>query len=175
MSRRISKAAREAFDDATTSEGEIALFVFEHESLDAPIRLSTDPTERISSDPLAYGTRSTWDGADRSTDPYMYVLMSAELPGDQEDASAAPVIVLENVDNDIAALLRSFTDMATVHMAVVLASSPDFVEVEYRGMKLLSADGNAEQVRLSIGYRPIEDESVPQDFFTKDRAPGMYR
>ena len=175
MSRSISKAARQAIDDATTSEGEIALFVFEHPTLDAPLRLSTDPTERISSDPLAYGTRSTWDGADKSTDPYLFVLMSAEVPGDQEDTPAAPVIVLENVDNDIAALLRSFTDMATVHMAVVLASSPDFVEVEYRGMKLLSADGNAEEVRLSIGHRPIEDEGVPMDRFTKDRFPGMYR
>ena len=175
MSRSISKAARQAFDDATSSDGEIALFVFEHETLDAPLRLSTDPTERISSDPPAYGTRSTWDGADPSTDPYLFVLMSAELPGDQEDTPAAPAIVLENVDNDIAALLRSFTNMATVHMAVVLASSPDFVEFEYRDLKLLSVDGNAEEVRLSISRRPVEDENVPMDRFTKDRFPGMYR
>ena len=175
MSRRISKAARQAFDDATTSDGEIALFVFEHPTLDAPIRLSTDPTERMSSDPLAYGTRSTWDGADKSTDPYLFVLMSAELPGDQEDTPAAPVIVLENVDNDIAALLRSFTDYATVHMAVVMASSLDFVEVEFRNMKLLSADGNAGEVRLSLSRRPIEEEPAPMDRFTKDRFPGMYR
>nr|WP_321459597.1 hypothetical protein [uncultured Cohaesibacter sp.] len=175
MSRTVSKAARQSFDDATTSEGEVALFVFEHPMLETPLRLSTDPTERISADPPTYGTRSTWDGADPATDPYLFVLMSAELPGDQEDTQAAPVIVLENVDNDIAALLRSFTDLATVHMAVVLATSPNFVEVEYRDMKLLSADGNAQEVRLSISRRPVEDETVPMDRFTKDRFPGMFR
>ena len=175
MSRRVSMNARVAFDAQTTAETEVALFVFEHDSLDAPLRLSTDPTERISSDPLAYGTRSTWDGANPSTDPYLFVLMSAELPGDQEDTPAAATIVLENVDNDIATVLRSFTDMATVHMAIVLASSPDLVEFEFRGMKLLSADGSAGEVQLSIGRRPIEEEQVPMDRFTKDRFPGIYR
>nr|WP_319388198.1 hypothetical protein [uncultured Cohaesibacter sp.] len=171
----MSKTARRAFDDATTSEGEIALFVFDHETLDTPLRLSTDPTERISSDPLIYGTRSTWDGANPISEPYLFVLMSAEIPGDQEDVPAAITIVLENVDNDIAALLRSFTNFATVHMAVVLASSKNYVEVEYRDLMLLSADGDAGEVHLSIGRRPIEDMSAPMDRFTPHRFPGLYR
>ncbi len=174
MSRRISLNARVAFDAQTTAETEVALFVFEHESLAAPLRLSTDPTERLSTEPLMYGTRSTWDGADPQTDPYLFVLMSAELPGDLEDAPATSTIVLENVDNDIASVLRSFTNMATVHMAVVLASSPDLIEIEYRGMKLLSSEGNADEVRLMIGRRPIEEENVPMDRPTKQRFPGLY-
>ena len=172
---RISLNARAAFDAETTDETDIALFVFEHVSLDAPLRLSTDPTERLSEDPLSYGTRSTWDGADPVNDPYLFVLMSAEMPGDQEDAPAAATLVLENVDNDIAALLRSFTDMATVHMAYVVASSLNHADVEYRGLKLLSADGDAAEVRLTIGRRPIEDETFPTDRVTRDRFPGVFR
>ncbi|WP_319496327.1 hypothetical protein [uncultured Cohaesibacter sp.] len=174
MSRRVSMNARMAFDAQTTAETEVALFVFEHENLTAPLRLSTDPTERLSADPLMYGTRSTWDGADPQTDPYLYVLMSAEMPGDLEDTPASSTIVLENVDNDIAAVLRGFTNMATVHMAMVLASSPDLIEVEYRGMKLLSSEGNGDEVRLTIGRRPIEEENVPMDRTTKQRFPGSY-
>ena len=173
--RRVSLNARAAHDAATTAEIEVALFVIEHADLDAPLRLSTDPGERISTEPLIYGTRSTWDGADPQADPYLFVLASAELPSDLEDAPAAANIVLENVDNDIAALLRSFTDLATIHMAVVLASDPDLTEAEFRDLKLVSSSGDASELTLSISRRPIEDESVPMDRFTKDRFPGLFR
>lgn len=103
------------------------------------------------------------------------MLASAELPSDLEDAPAAASIVLENVDNDIAEVLRSFTDFATVHMAVVLASDPDQIEAEFRDMLLIAAGGDAAEVTLSISRRPIEDESVPMDRFTKDRFPGLFR
>ena len=173
--RRVSVNARTAFDAETGGDIEVALFVFEHSFLPEPIRLSTDPTERLSADPIMYGTRSSWMGANPVTDPYLFVLASAEVPGDMEDAPASATLVLENVDNEIAAVLRSFVDYATVHMAVVLAGSPDLVEVEYRDLKLVSADGDAGEVRIAIGRRPIEDERVPMDRFTKDRFPGIYR
>lgn len=175
MSRRISLNARAAQETAGTAEVEVALFVIEHADLDTPVRLSTDPTERLSTDPLRYGTRAPWMGADPATDPYLFVLASAEFPSDVEDAPAGAVLVLENVDNDIARLLRSFTDRATVHMAVVLASSPDLIEAEFRDMQLISADGDAAEVALTISRAPIEEESVPMERFTKDRFPGLFR
>tara|TARA_B100000378_G_scaffold207273_1_gene170431 strand:- start:412 stop:936 length:525 start_codon:yes stop_codon:yes gene_type:complete len=173
--RRVSFNARTAFDAETGGDIEVALFVFEHALLPQPIRLSTDPTERLSTEPYMLGTRSNWSGANPVTDPYLFVLASAEVPGDMEDAPASATLVLENVDNEIASVLRSFVDYATVHMAVVLAGSPNLVEVEYRDMKLVSADGDSGEVRIAIGRHPIEDERVPMDRFTKDRFPGIYR
>jgi hypothetical protein len=167
--------ARTGHDAASSAEVEVALFVIEHDSLDAPIRLSTDPTTRLSDEPLIYGTRSGWDGADPKIEPYLFVLASAELPSDLDDVPAAATMVLENVDNDIAKLLRSFTDRPTVHMAVVLASSPDLVELEFRNLKIISAEGDAGEVSLAISRAPIEEESVPMDRFTKDRFPGLHR
>lgn len=173
--RRVSVNARRAFDAASSGEVEVALFSFRHGDLDAPVRLSTDPTARLSIDPLIYGTRSAWDDADPLNTPYLFVLASAEIPGDMEDAPSAATLVLENVDNDIAKLLRSFTSRAEVRMAVVLASSPDVVEVEYRGLQLISSDGDVGEVTLSISRQPIEDEPAPMDRFTKDRFPGLHR
>lgn len=173
--RRASLNARLLATQTYSSEIEVVLFCFEHDALDAPIRISTDPTERLTSDPLTYGTRSTWSDADPVTEPYYYVVASAELPSDLEDAPSAASLVLENVSRDMVALLRSFTGRAKVHMAVVLASSPDVVEVEYRDLKLVSADGDAGEITLQISRAPIEEESVPMDRFTKDRFPGLYR
>jgi hypothetical protein len=173
--RRVSLNARTADLGPTTSEVEVALFMITHPELAKPIRLSTDPTERVTADPLMYGTRSAWMDSNPSTQPFLFVLASAQLPSDLEDAPAAATIVLENVDNDIAILLRSFTERPTVHMAVVLASSPDLVELEYRGLRIIGAEGNAGEVSLSLSRAPIEDETVPMDRFTKDRFPGLFR
>lgn len=167
--------ARQALDAASSAEVEVALFVIEHPSLASPVRLSTDPTERLSADPLIYGTRSNWFGANKVTEPYLFVLVSAELPGDQEDAPAAATLVLENVDNDIAKLLRSFTDRPVIHMAVVLASSPDLVEMECRDLRIVASEGDAGQVSLTLTRAPIEDETVPMDRFTRDRFPGLFQ
>jgi hypothetical protein len=172
--RRVSLNARTALLSATTAEVEVALFIIEHATLDAPIRLSTDPTERLSVEPLAYGTRSTWGGSNPATEPFQFILAATELPGDIEDAPASAVIVLENVDMRIAEQLRSFTDRPVVHMAVVYASSPNLVEVEYRDLRMISADGDAGEVRIGLSRAPIEDETVPMDRFTKDRFPGLF-
>lgn len=71
--------------------------------------------------------------------------------------------------------MRSFTDRPTVHIAVVMASSPDLVEVEFRGMVMTGASGTANEISIKVSRAPIEEESVPMDRFTKDRFPGMFR
>ncbi|TDE40922.1 hypothetical protein [Antarcticimicrobium sediminis] len=170
----MSRVALNARMAPNTDKVEVALLMIEHEALATPVRLSTDPTERLSTDPLMYGTRSSWMGADPLSEPFLFVLASAEIPGDQEDAPAAATLVLENVDNDIAALLRSVTSRATVHMAVVFSDSPDLIEAEFRDMRLIAAEGDASEISLSISREPIEDESCPSDRMTRDRFPGLF-
>lgn len=172
MSQRLSMNARRAATDRTSAEVEVVLIVIEHPELDAPIRLSTDPTERLSVEPLLYGTRSSWMGAE---DPYLFVLASAEVPSDLEDAPATASIRLELIDPSIARALRSVTSPATAHLAVVLASSPDLIEMEFRDMRASGASGSAEQASIEISRRPIEDERIPTDRFTRDRFPGLFR
>lgn len=173
--RRVSLNARLAQDAAASAEIEAALFYIEHPLLDAPVRLSTDNTERLSVEPLMYGTRSTWMDSDPQAQPFLFVLASSLLPSDLDDAPAAGNIVLENVDNDIAKVLRSFTTPAAIHMAVVLAGSPNQVEAEWRDLKIMSADLDAGEVTLSFSREDIEEEFYPADRMTRDRFPGQHR
>ena len=62
MSRRVSLNARQAQIDPVSAEIDVVLIEITHPDLDAPIRLSTDNTERISDEPLIYGTRSPGAG-----------------------------------------------------------------------------------------------------------------
>lgn len=160
----------------TVSSGEIHAILFEinHPALDAPVRLSTDNTERLSVDPLYYGTRSTWRGANPVTDPYLWVVASALLPSDKEDAPAAGTLLLENLDRDMVRVVRSFTDLATIHMAVVLADSPNVPDLEYVGMEILSADIDNGIITLTFGRENIEKEPVPVDRFSRNLFPGLF-
>lgn len=170
----MSRVAIEAREGQSSDEIEIALFQIEHDTLDAPVRIASGWTDRLSADPLMYGVRSAWLGANPVTEPFLYVLMSAEIPGDMEEAPASAAIVLDNVDRSIGDVLRSVTDRATVHMAVVLASDPDTPELEVHDLKLMEANGANGEHTLTISREPIEAESIPADRMTRDRFPGLF-
>ncbi|WEO73769.1 hypothetical protein [Agrobacterium vitis] len=172
--RRVSLNARLAMEMGMTDEVYVALFYITHPDLDEPVRLSTDNTERLSDEPLMYGTRSSWMDSNTSSEPFYFVLASTILPSDLDDAPTSGNLVLENVDNDIAKVLRSFTTLATIHMAVVLASSPDYIEIEYRNMQIVSADLTAGEVTLSFSRQDIEEEKSPGGRMTRSQFPGLF-
>ncbi|MDQ0454722.1 hypothetical protein [Rhizobium paknamense] len=172
--RRVSLNARLAKDAGMTDEIYVALFYITHPDLDEPVRLSTDATERLSDEPLMYGTRSSWMDSDTTTEPFYFVLASTILPSDLDDAPTSGNLVLENVDNDIAKELRSFTTLATVHMAVVLASSPSLIEIEFRNMQIVSADLTAGDITLNFSREDIEEERSPGGRMTRSQFPGLF-
>lgn len=173
--RRLSLNARLAADDQAPDQIEVVLIEVSHPDLPQPVRLSTDNTERLSADPLYYGTRSTWRGADPVSDPYLWVVAEALLPSDQEDTPASAQIVLENLDAEMARLMRSFTTPATVALAVVLADTPDLIEVEFADLRLVQAEIDAGQIALTLSREEIELEYFPGGRMTRQRFPGLHR
>lgn len=172
--RRVSLNARLMQDAEASGEIYAVLFHIEHADLEAPIRLSTDNTERVSSDPLIYGTRAPWRGANVITEPFLWVVASAIVPSDLDDAPAAAQVALENLDQAIVELVLSVTSPATVHMAVVLAASPEVIEGEWSDMLITSADMNTGEVVLSFSRDEIELEFYPMGRMSRDRFPGLH-
>lgn len=177
MARLVSLAARTAADAHASDEVEIVLLVFRHPDLDAPLRFSTDPTLRLSDDPLLYGTRSRWQVSDPTAkaDDYHFVIASTLLPDDDDDAPGLATLVLELLDYRMVEPLRSFTHReATVDLAVVLSSTPDRPEIEYLGMQLMSASGDAARITLTIG--PEDDEQEPHCAYRMTRmvTPALW-
>ncbi|MFK4060314.1 hypothetical protein [Brucella anthropi] len=172
--RSLSLNARLAHDTVSSAEIEVALFLIEHPGLEKPVRLSTDNTERLSDDPLIYGTRSSWRGSNPVTEPFLWVIASAVLPGDSEDAPATAQIELANLDSSMVELLRSFTEPARISLAVVLASSPDLIEAEWSGLQLVSADISASTIVLSLSRDDVELEPFPPGRMTRINFPGLH-
>lgn len=172
--KRLSLNARLAQDAAASAEIEVVLLELIHPDLDTPIRLSTDNADVIDESLPLYGTRSAWRGADPLNDPYLWIVASAVVPGDDEEAPASARLALENLDARIVELLRSFTSMATANMAVVLASSPDEIEAEWLGLQLTVADGDDGEVVLQFDREEIEQEPFPAGRMTRHHFPGLH-
>jgi hypothetical protein len=166
--------ARAAQDAEAATTIEVVLFEITHPDLDAPIRLSTDNTDRISIDPLIYGTRSNWRGADPATDPYLFIIADAMLPDDAQDAPAETQIALMALDAQYAELLRSFLTPATVNMAVVLASTPDQPEGEWHDLQLTVADWAEGEISLTLSREDIDLEFFPSGRMTRSKFPGLH-
>ncbi len=171
--RSVSLNARVSHDSEVTDETEVVLIRITHPGTYEVIRLSTDPTTRLSVDPLQYGTYSTWQTTDDS--PFLFVLISTLVPDDVEDTPTSATLEFDNVDNQISELLRSTTDQATVDLAIVLANSPDFIETEWRGLKLISCEGDVLTVSLHMSRDPLTSEPYPRGRTTRGRFPGLRR
>ncbi|MER8964498.1 DUF1833 domain-containing protein [Mesorhizobium sp. M0808] len=171
--RRVSLNARLAIDQVATDELEVVLVIIEHPLLETPVRLSSDNADRISVEPLMYGTCSNWRTNDGSA--FLFVMLDALVPDEEDDAPAQASLVLEILDSDIADILTSTTVQATCHMAIALASSPDNVEAEWIGLLMTGADGDSGQVSLKFSMEPITEEPFPADRMTKERFPGLHK
>lgn len=175
MSRRVSLNYRLSMDASETDQVEVVLIHITHPELSGPIRLSTDPTSRLSVEPLTYGTRSTWKDSDPLTEPFEFVVAAAQMPDDNEDTPPAAQLVFAALDAGLAASLRSTNLPATVSMAVVLASAPDLVEFEIGGLKLVEAGGDAAEITLNLSRDPLTAEPSPFRRMTRTTFPGLHR
>ncbi|MBP0483936.1 hypothetical protein [Sagittula salina] len=179
MSRRLSLPGRRHFDGLDTASVPLVLMEITHPEMNAPLRLSTDMTERLSTDPLRYGTRCGWRGADLVEEPWLFVGVDVEWPGEIEDTMPEARLTLSLVQSSILDLLRSILTPATCHMALMLSghlgAGPEevYLDLELRSAEAdLSAGG---RVELVLSHVPIDIEMFPSPRMTQRAFPGLYR
>lgn len=178
MSRRVSLPGRRHFDGLDRTSVPLVLMEITHPDMAAPLRLSTDTTERLSDDPLRYGTRSTWRGADPTSEPFLFIAADVEWPGEIEDVVPEARLVLSLVTSAILSVLRSVTTPATCNLALVMSGTPDLPEEEHIGMELTLADADLSaggSVELTLAHRAVDMETFPAVRMTARRFPGLIR
>jgi hypothetical protein len=149
-----------------TGEMEVALVTITHPNLATPVRVSSDPTQRLSSEPLRYGTIS-------NSIEYEFILMSAIVPDDQKGTPPRTAIVLDNVTAGLVALVRSFTSPATAEIALVLASAPDVVFQRYKRLRTIRCSFDDSTVTIDLSREPFTSEPFGRRQ-TKDGFPGLH-
>jgi len=171
--RYISFNKRAQADAESTAEVEVVLIKITHRLLPSAIRLSSDNAERLSVEPLIYGTRSTWLTDDGS--PFQFIVMGVQVPDETDDQSMGANLVIADLDSELAEILTSTTEPAIVSMALVYASSPDEVQRDFLDLPLKSADGGGDRIVFAMSRDLLDQETIPADRMTKERFPGLYQ
>ena len=148
----------------------IALLTISHEALEEPLRISTDPTTRISDDPLRYGTR-------HQGEVYWYALVSVPLPEQGQEAAETVSVSIDIVTPDMAKIPGLVTSPARIDIVQVMSSSPDAIEFAFLDLELRSANVDTEQgvITLEVGRMPWLEEPAQRHRMTAMRNPGLHR
>jgi hypothetical protein len=149
--------------------GEVAIFLLTitHPSLVTPIWLSTDPTARLTTDPLTYGTVS------RST-TFLYAGIDVSLPDEQDRTAPACKLIIANVTLDLIPLARSVSTPPSVMIEAVLASALDTVEMFWPALNMTNLTYDASALTFDLTMDALVTEPFPAGNFDPASFLGLF-
>lgn len=104
--------------------------------------------------------------------PYPF---EADLPEDTDSASPQVTVRVDNVDRQVLRALADYQGVPQCTLEVILASSPDTVEVGPFEFAVLSADFDALLISVQLGYEEdFLNQAVPSDSYTPTSSPGLF-
>lgn len=181
--RTVSLSTRASLEEVVSQDAPITLITIRHPLLDAPLRLSTAPTVRVSTEPLRYAVLSRMLAPDiTSTDVFNletaaqfdFVLMEATLPEDREEGFPTTEITFENVESSMVGEARKLKTPATIDFAVVLADSADYVDFAWTGLYSVGADWDESTITIGVSRENYMGLSYPFGRMTRNYFPGLY-
>lgn len=133
------------------------------------VRLADGFTQRLSEteEDVIYGVRS------RGQD-FVFLPIEIGLPSDEDGAAPRAQLTIHNVTRYLTPFIRGLVAPPRVDLEIVLASSPDTVEVSFGGMSLASVTYSAETVQGNLTVDTLALEPFPAHTFTPNWFPGMF-
>ncbi len=157
MPRDLSTAALAALFAQETGEALIVLLELSHPTLAEPIRAANNH------EPI------TSNGVDYPAYPF-----EASLAGEEEDRSPTARIRIDNVDRSIVRAVREIVgEPLTARLSIVLASTPDQVEVGPLNFKIRQVDYDAQVVEGELLLEDVLNTPCPAHRFTPADFPGL--
>lgn len=156
--RLLSEVLREALFADNSTEVPIFLLTITHPELDAPVYLSTDPTERVVTTKVYYRTQS------RGTD-FLYAAIEVTIPDEKDRAPPTSQLTIPNVDRELIPLARSVNSPASVKIEVVLASALDDVEMVWPQMDMTNLQYDVGQLIFDLTIDALMTEPYPSGRF----------
>lgn len=170
MARTVSSKLRKNVQAEVDPLVKVFLITIYHEDLITPIRVSSDPTERIESDTtnVIYGTRSNGN-------IYYYAGFDCCLANDEDGAAPQVQISIPNADRSMVDAIESMgAGPVTVDIQLVFADTPDVVEIALTGMELSDITYDETSISGIISRDLLFSEPMPYRSFTPDEWPFLF-
>lgn len=165
--RSISLNFRRALYAQESGEVPVFLLTITHPSLSDPILLSTDPTARITTDPLVYGTISR-------SNTYLWAASSLQLPDDQGGSAPAAKLTIENVTRGLIPMARSINSPAQIKIEAVLASAPDTVEISWPQFDMTNLQYGLPTLQFDLTLDALTAEPFPSGTMSPGAFPSLF-
>ncbi len=158
---------REAIFSQESGEVLAFLITITHPQLAVPIYLSTDPSQRLTTDPLVYGTIS------RGHD-YLFVDATITIPDEQEKSPPNSKLTISNVNRLLIPLARSVSTPPTAKIEAVLVSAPDDIEMTWPALDMSQLQYDANQLTFDLTMDSLTTERYPSGTFSPAYFPGLF-
>lgn len=146
----------------------VVLLTLTHPGLPEPVYLSTDPTERISSDPYLLGTRSRGR-------IYKCVPVDVVVPGDSANRPGEARLSVQLIDPAILKVLRRDPSPGQIALELVTAAAPDTIEVDFGSFTIAAAPWTQPEVTVVLQQPSLTQEPFPFGSMTPNAFGGLFR
>jgi len=165
----ISATFRQAAYAQETGRVIIALITIDHDSLLDPIRICTNPTERLAEyeTEIVYGTVSNGDN-------YIFLPVRLQIPSDTDEGPGNMIIEFDNIHRDYTEAIRSIFTPPIVTVELVLDSTPDTVEVSWPEFILTDITYNILTIQGTLSLETLDREPFPAGTFNPTSFPGLF-
>lgn len=167
MARTLSLTFRNAMMAENTGAVVVALLTISHPLYLQPLRISSDPTQRITDVPLTYATISRGN-------TYTFVPMTLVLPDDIDERAPTARLIVDNISRELITAIRSFTSPPKCSMELVLSDSPNVVEVAYPEFDIKNTQYNPNSITFELAIESLTDEPLPAGSFNPSGFPGLF-
>lgn len=169
MSRTLSSAALSAFYSEETGDFPIILITIVAAGVVNPIRVSSDPTQRVleTTADVFYGTVSRGE-------TYYFIPFSITLPNDNDTTPPQTSITIDNVSRELMSFIRNLTSRPTATIEVVMSNTPDTVEVEFPEFDIETIGYDQLQITGELKVDMLVTEPFPAGTFTPAQFPGLF-
>ena len=170
MARKVSKRVRTHVQQEVDPLIKVFLLTIRHSDLTTPIRVSSDPTERLGSDGtnVIYGTVSNGEN-------FYYAGFEASLATDEDGSAPQVRISLPMASRTIVEAIESMgAGPVSVDLKLVFSDSPDIVEVEISDMELTDITYDETSVSGVVSRDLLFQEPFPFRSFTPKEYPYLF-
>lgn len=165
----ISLNFRESTYAAETGRVPIVLMTFDHVDLVTPIRISSDPTQRITvtDAEVIYGTVSRGNN-------YIFVPARIKLPDDTEDGPGEMTVEVDNIGRELTASIRSISSPIDATIEIVMDNALDTVDLTWPEYVLTNIKYDATTVTGTLTLETLTREPFPSLIFSPSVAGGLF-
>lgn len=171
MTTSVSLNFRQEAYAAETGRVLIALITLDHADLTTPIRISTDPTQRLTEyttdADIVYGTVSRGN-------TFIFLPVRLKLPDDTDAGPGEMTIEIDNVHRDYTATIRSIYSPVTVTVELVMDNTLDTVEAQWPEFLLTDIEYDASVITGTMKMETLEREPFPAGTFAPSYFPGLF-